>query len=94
MFLYLASFAVDLITNLQFPAASRLPSLSADVVTQVHSGMNPVEQHYPHAVMQFMRQNVSFSRLRTSHKPPVVEVAADRKFTVRGSSSLYSLPPH
>jgi len=93
MFLYLVSFAVDLTTNMQFPATSRLPSLSAEAVTQVPSGTNPVEQHYPHTVTQFVRQNISFSRLRTSHDPPVVEVAADRKFTVRGSPSPHSLPP-
>jgi len=84
MFLYLVSFTVDLTSNLQFPATSRLPSLSAGAVTQVHSGMNPGEQHYPHAATQFVRQNLSFSR--TGHEPAVVEVAADRKFTVRGSS--------
>jgi hypothetical protein len=89
MFLYLVPFAVDLTANLQFPATSRLPSLSAEAVTQVHSGMNPGEQHYPHAVRQ---QNLSFSRPRTSHEPPVVEVAADRKFTVRASSSRNSFP--
>jgi hypothetical protein len=86
MFLYLVSFAVELTTTLQFPATSRLPSLSAEAVTPIHSEMNPGEQHYPHAVTQFVRQNLSFSRTRMSHEPPVVEVAADRKFTVRGSS--------
>ena len=86
MFLYLVSFAVDLTTNMQFPAPSRLPSLSAVAATQVHSGMNPGEQHHPHAVTQFMRQNISFPRPRMSHEPPVVEVAADRKFTVHDSS--------
>jgi len=48
MFLHLVSFAVET-TNLQFPATSRLPSLSAEAVTQVHSEMNPVEQYHPHA---------------------------------------------
>jgi len=86
MFLYLVSFTVDLIINLQFPATSRLSSLSAEAVTQVHSGMNPGEQHHPHAVTQFVRQNLSFPRPRMSHEPTVVEVAADRKFAVRGSS--------
>jgi len=86
MFLYLVSFAVDLLTNLQFPATSRLPSLSAEAVTQVPSGLNPAERHYPHAVTQFVHQDLSFSRLRTSHEPPIVEVAANRKFTVRRSS--------
>jgi len=89
MFLYLVSLAVDLTSNLQFPATSRLPSPSAGAVTQVHSGMNSGEQHYPHAVTQFVRQNISFSGPRTSHEPPVVEVAADRKFTVRDSSSPF-----
>ena len=55
--------------------------------------MNPGEQHYPHAFAQFVRQDLSFERPRMSHEPPVVEVAADRKFAVCGSLSLYSLPP-
>ena len=41
MFLYLVSFTVDFTTNVQFPAPSHLPPLSAEAVTQVHSGMNP-----------------------------------------------------
>jgi len=86
MFHYLVSFVVDLTNYLQFPATSRLPSLSAEAATQVHSGMNLGEQHYLHAVARFVRQNISFSRPRASHEPPVVEVAAGRKFTVRGSS--------
>ena len=89
MFLHLVSFAVDLTTNLQFPATSRLSSLSAEAVTQVHSGINPGEQHCPHTVTQLVRQNLSFSRPITSHDSPVVEVAADRKFTVRDSSFLF-----
>ena len=91
MFLYLVSFAFDLTTNMQIPATSRLPSLSAEAITQVHSGMNPGEQHYPHAVTQFVRQNLSFLMPRASYEPPVVEVAADRKFTVRDSSFIFVL---
>jgi len=89
MFLSLVSFAVDLTTNTQFPATSRLPSLSAEAVTQVHSGTNPGEQYYPHAGTQFVWQNLFFPMPRVSHEPPVVEVAADRKFTVRGSPFLF-----
>jgi len=89
MFLYLVSFAVDLTTTLQFPAASRLPPLSADAFTQVHSGMNLGEQHHPHVITRFVQQNLSFSKPRTSYDPPVVEIAANRKFTVGGSSLLF-----
>jgi len=89
MFLYLVSFTVNLTSNLQFPATSRLPSLSAEGVTEARSRINPGEQHHPHAVMQFVRQTLSLSRSEASHEPPVVEIAADRKFTVRGSSFLF-----
>ena len=41
MFLSFVSFTVDFTTNVQFPAPSHLPPLSAEAVTQVHSGMNP-----------------------------------------------------
>ena len=86
MFLYFVSSVLDLTSNLQLPTTTRLPSLSAAAVTQVHSGVNPGEQHYSHAATQFVRQDLSFSRLATSHEPAVVEVVADRKFAVRGSS--------
>ena len=89
MFLYLISSTFDLTSSLQFPATSRLLSLSAEAVTQVPSGMNPAEEHYPHTVTQFVQQNLSFSRPRMNHEPPIVEVAANRKFTVCGSSVLF-----
>ncbi|KAG2145756.1 hypothetical protein DEU56DRAFT_910042 [Suillus clintonianus] len=74
-----------------FPATSPLPpnrSLSAQATTQFDN----FEISYPpspsNGVTQFLQQHLSFLTPRHSNGPPVVEVAAGRKFTRLAAAKL------
>ncbi|KAG2111755.1 hypothetical protein DEU56DRAFT_843252 [Suillus clintonianus] len=76
---------------LDVPATSPLPhSLSGQVATQFDQFEISSPPPPSTGVTQFIRQNLPFLVPRHSHGPPVVEVAAGRKFTVTYIFSPFS----